>query len=197
MVINLIFFATVAIGLFFYFKQNKNPKLGGAMSMAKAWWLIYAVYTWFIFLPYQIFFYQLPPFVTQVWQIYWFWMLFRGIVEIFMMYVSKNWSPIYGITHDLTCLIILLGGTIYYQSSYLQLPSIVLIFHISLIVSLFLETYYAYGFFQIVKEKTKGEEAIWFASKDDPRFKRLVMVTGIMNWPLYIILIIYHIKLIN
>ncbi|GAB4015410.1 MAG: hypothetical protein Fur0010_14420 [Bdellovibrio sp.] len=189
--------ATLTVGLFFYWKHNKNPKLGGAISLSKALWLIYAIYTWFIFIPYLVFAHNLPPFVTVVWKVFWFWMVFRGIVEIYMMYVSKNWSPIYGISHDLSCLIILIAGTIYYLPSYAQLPSVLVAFHYSLILSLALETYYAYSFFQIVKEKTKGEHAIWFASKDDPRFKKLVFITGLMNWPLYAVLILYHIKLLN
>jgi len=187
----LLFLVTLSIGLFFYRKQNQRPELGGVLSLAKAFWLIYAVYTWFLFMPYNIYVLKLPPFVNQVWMIFWFWMLFRGIIEIFMMYVTKNWSPVYGISHDFSCLLILIGGTLLYWHQFLMIPKIVLTFHFSLILSLFLETYYAWGFFKIVKEKTKGEEAIWFASKEDPRFKRLVILTNIMNWPLYLILVIY------
>lgn len=187
----LLFIATLIIGLYFYQRQNLKPELGGALSLAKAFWLIYAIYTWFLFLPYQMFILKLPLFVNEIYMLFWFWMLFRGIIEIFMMYVTKNWSPIYGISHDISCLAILIFGTSYYRAQFFSLPLILVVFHFSLIASLILETYYAWGFYRIVKEKTKGEEAIWFASREDPRFNRLVIVTSTMNWPLYIILLIY------
>jgi hypothetical protein len=54
-----------------------------------------------------------------------------------------------------------------------------------------METYYAIKFYKIIGSKTKGDEAIWYAHKEDPIFKKVVKITAIFNIPLYASLIFF------
>ena len=194
MLAQILFLIFLFIGMAFFFHQLNGP-MGGKMSVAKGFWLFYAVFTWFVFLPLLLFYYKVPSFLDYVWGVFWVWMAIRGLVELFMMYITKNWTPPIGITHNISCVLWLIGSSIYFYIQVLTLPTIVLFFHISLIVSMILETWYAVGFYKIVKEKTKGDDAIWFAPSDDNRFKNLVLWTGAFNWPLFSILLIYLYRL--
>ncbi|MEC7181835.1 MAG: hypothetical protein VXW15_03920, partial [Bdellovibrionota bacterium] len=70
------------------------------------------------------------------------------------------------------------------------------IFHLTLIGSVILETYYAHGFYKIVGTKTKGDEAVWYAPADDARFQFIVKVTGICNLFLFSSLLFFLWKVI-
>lgn len=195
--INLLAF--FIIGFLFYQKQNKNSTLGGSISVAKAFWLFFAIHTWLFLIPILIFSVDLPFGYKVVWSIFsgWFWL--RSILEMIMMYKTKNWSPIYGISHDISCLLILFLGTFYYYVDFIHSNPFLLLFHLVLILSLLLETYYAYEFFKIVGEGTKGEKAIWFADSENLRFKRVVHITHIFNYVMImgILSIIYYVEFIS
>ncbi len=102
-----------------------------------------------------------------------------------MMFVTKNWTPPIGITHNISCFLLLVFAPFFIQGEKLGLTSPYTIYHLSLILSIMMETYYAFAFWKIVGEKTKGDEAVWYANKEDPAFKRVVLVTAIANWPIY------------
>ena len=95
-------------------------------------------------------------------------MWFRGVVELFMLFVTKNWVPPIGIIHDLSCVFIFLGLSVYwYKDLWRQFTWPYGFFHFTLLLSVILETYYAYGFYKIVGDKTKGDEAVWYAPSDN------------------------------
>ncbi len=87
----------------FYRKKqsSSNPWTGGVISWPKAFWLSYTIQSWF-FLP---FFYLIPAHVSGflkliiVFHLISWWT--RGILELFMIYKWMNWSPRYGISHDI------------------------------------------------------------------------------------------------
>jgi hypothetical protein len=58
-----------------------------------------------------------------------------------------------------------------------------------------METYYAVKFYEIIGQNTKGKEAIWYANKDNPVFKKVVTITAIFNIPLYACLIFFTVSL--
>ena len=172
---------SVLLSFYFFWRQNNRAKMGGTISKAKAFWLFFTIYVWFFLLPYCYYNFELRPY-TDIWIIFSLWMWIRGIVEIFMMFVTKNWVPPIGIIHDLSCVIIFLGLSIYWFSglkAHFNWPYG--IFHLTLISSIILETYYAHGFYKIVGTKTKGDEAVWYAPADDASFQSIVKVTGICN----------------
>jgi hypothetical protein len=188
----LIFtFLLVLFSLYMDRKQNTGKKMGGAISPAKSFWLFYCIYTWFLLLPFVLYQGFIPAPLSTVWTAFTGWMIFRGIAELFMMFVTKNWIPPLGIAHNLSCVAWLGTASIYHREAISELPIIVIVFHLSLILSLLMETYYAIQFYKIVGQKTKGEEAVWYANKDDPQFQKVVKITAIFNIPLYLSLIIF------
>lgn len=186
----LIPLLTIIISFAFYIGQNKKENIGGKMAPCKLFWLDYTIMTWF-FLP--IYFY-LNGYIDGVFNVLYalsISMWVRGIIELFLLYVTKNWTPPLGIAHNIITIIIVLGVM---YLSVMQNP-VELIFGISLLISLLLETYYAVAFYKIVKEKTKGDDAIWFASKENPRFAMILKVTIFGNFFVYSSLIYFLIFL--
>jgi hypothetical protein len=57
--------------------------------------------------------------------------------------------------------------------------------------SLVLEIIYAWGFFRLVGARTTGHDGVWFASNEDPGFRRLVRLTAFWNVPLYLFLAVF------
>ena len=158
---------TILISFVFYWNQNRKKTIGGSMAISKLFWLDYTLMTWF-FLP--VYFYS-KGFESQAFDILYILsasMWIRGLVELFMLYVTKNWTPPIGITHNILTLVLVLTAMYFTIIE----SKVHLIFALSLVLSLILETYYAVAFYKIVKEKTTGDEAIWFASKENPAFKR-------------------------
>lgn len=175
----------ILVSLFFYYYQNKDQKIGGKIALCKLLWLDYTLIAWF-FLPIVFYFQNMSGEFYNLFYIISISMWIRGIIEIYMLYVTKNWTPPIGIAHDiftfLLALFIFITQIDYSLKTYLICSG--------LLLSLILETYYAYAFFKIVKEKTKGEDAIWFASKENPKFKKILTLTTFGNIVTYSLLFI-------
>jgi hypothetical protein len=181
----LIVFSTILlISIAFFMYQNKEGRIGGKMAWCKLFWLDYTLITWF-FLP-LVFYYQGKSggVYTTIYALS-ISMWVRGIIELIMMYGTKNWTPPIGITHDIFTFLLVAVSLI--MGPHLEL--IELIFGGSLLLSLGLETYYAWGFYMIVRHQTKGDDAIWFASKENPAFAQILKVTTVGNIILYPILL--------
>ena len=177
--------AVATIAILFARRQNRNPKLGGAISKAKQLWLAYAIYVWFCLSPILAFEPAIDPSLRRILATFAAWMWIRGIAEMVMMYWTKTWRPPYGIAHDLSSIALIAGLMTADLSAIAALPSQLdrwtIAFLLALIASLSFETYYAYAFFAAVEGKTTGEEGVWFASEDDPRFVRINRVTRVGN----------------
>lgn len=186
----LIPLLTITISFAFYLGQNKKSNIGGKMAPCKLFWLDYTLMTWF-FLPLYFYFNDYADGVFNILYGLSFSMWIRGVIELFMLYVTKNWTPPLGIAHNIITIIIVL---VMMYLSVMQNPA-ELIFGISLLVSLILETYYAVAFYKVVREKTKGDDAIWFASKEDPKFATILKVTNLGNIIVYSCLIYFLIFL--
>lgn len=185
-VILSVLFAVCAFRMFR--RQNEPGRLGGPIAHAKGFWLSYTIYTWFLFLPYLLLFKNPDPFFRDAYLFLTLSMWIRGVIEIYMLFVSKNWTPPIGVSHD----IITLVGIILFPVLRQGLPpkeSPHFIFYCSLILSLTVEIYYAYAFFKLMKERTKGKSGIWYASKEDPVFRKILRITTFFNVILYLILL--------
>jgi len=95
--------------------QNKKTATGqwtgGEISWPKAFWLAYALGSWFL-VPFVFYLSDatFQPFkVVLLIQILSWWV--RGALELFMIYRWFNWSPIYGISHDSVHNTVLFGAT--------------------------------------------------------------------------------------
>lgn len=176
-----------AIGLSFYLRQNRARTLGGRISRAKAAWLTFAVLFWLGVCPLLAF----EPSLPLRWRIVLgvfgaqFWL--RGLAELWMLYVSKNWRPPYGIGHDLFSLVLVVVMTLGYGAFPLDAPNVVGLAVTSiLVISLVAETYYAWVFFGLVEGRTTGDDGVWFADQEDPRFVRVNRLTAAVNVPLFL-----------
>ncbi|NOT78817.1 MAG: hypothetical protein HOP07_07415 [Bacteriovoracaceae bacterium] len=153
-------------------KQNgPNPLTGGPISTPKSFWLAYTVTTWF-FLP---FIFLLNPDVIVPLKIlisfhllsWWI----RGPLELVMIYKLFNWSPRYGISHDLFHLVGLFVTWVYYYKDLITLTGISLLAHAFILVTIFAtiaEISFAYLFLKI-RTQQEEKENIYFAS-DDPKW---------------------------
>src|SRR4051812_35370059 len=86
----------------FHARQNSNKGwTGGPISWPKAFWLAFTINQWF-FVP--IFFLLHPDLPQGLKVVYGFHLLswwIRGPLELVMIYRWLNWTPYYGISHDL------------------------------------------------------------------------------------------------
>ena len=183
--------AMVGIGLLFYISQNRDNKIGGKIAPAKMAWLLYVVYLWFFLCPLML----LHPYLQlPIADLVWFaagTMWIRGIIELIMMYVSKNWKPPYGIAHDIFSFVgMLVGFWLIYQKNlrYQDIDVLVMTLLGVVTFTFFLETVYAMVFYRLVGTHTVGDDAVWFAGKDNPKFQKVVRLTAILNVPLYLFL---------
>lgn len=189
-VLILVLLALAALlGFLFWRKQNVQRSRGGRISPPKLAWLFYAIFLWFLLCPLVALDAAVEPHLRLVLGGFGTLMWVRGVAELYMLYVSHNWKPPYGIGHDVLCIVFLLGGLSWYQfhrtgplsrldAWALSLVSLVL-------VSLFVEVMYATLFFQAVEGHTTGEDGIWFADEEQARFRRINRITFACNVPLY------------
>lgn len=177
----------VAVGVRLHHAQNIRKARGGPISGPKLAWLLYAVFLWFLVSPVAALDsgIQLP--LRGVLGAFAAFMWLRGLVELYMLYVSHNWRPPYGIAHDVACIALVLGGLV---ASPPERPlSPVDMWAMALValvlVSLGVEVLYAALFFRAVEGRTTGEQGVWFADEEDPRYRRINRVTLALNVPLY------------
>jgi hypothetical protein len=92
----------IGLAIFFHTKQNsRDAWTGGPISWPKSLWLSYTITTWF-FCP--ILFLTAPQLSPALLLVFAFHLLswwIRGPLELVMIYRWLNWSPRYGISHDL------------------------------------------------------------------------------------------------
>jgi hypothetical protein len=169
-----------AIG--FYTLQNKLGVIGGKIAFPKLVWLGYSIVIW-IGLPLLI---VLDPRLTLSLR-YIFGFLFlsmavRGVLELWMLYGPKNWSPLYGIAHDWFCMLgIFLFTALAWQAGETQpsFLSITLTIHAVVSMLLFIpEIYFAKYMHQYFH--TKGGDAIYFVP-DEPKHKLVLQITAAVD----------------
>jgi hypothetical protein len=168
----------------FYLRQRRGG-IGGTMSMAKALWLNFAIAFWFVVCPLL----ALSPGFGQPWRfILWshsahWWA--RGVIELFMLYVTKRWRPPYGIAHDIFSVVWVGGWAAFGAREATTHDAVGAAVVAALALSLCLETGYAWVFHQLVEGRTTGDEGIWFADAQQALFRRVNRVTAAFNAPLY------------
>lgn len=103
----IAFSLIIVSAVVFYVFQNTGRLSGGNIALPKLIWLFYAIVFWFC-LP-ALFIYDKR--INSVWRklyaIFFISMILRALIELFMMYISNNWSPYYGIGHDIFSIILI------------------------------------------------------------------------------------------
>jgi hypothetical protein len=177
------------LGFLFWRRQNVRRSLGGRISPPKLAWLLYAIFLWFLLCPLVALDSAVHPDLRRVLGGFGAFMWVRGLAELYMLYVSHNWKPPYGIGHDVLCILFVLGGLSWYLVHHTGPRSPLDTWTLSLtalvLVSLFIEVLYATLFFQAVQGHTTGEDGIWFADEEQLRFRRINRITFACNVPLY------------
>jgi len=181
--------ACAGAALFFRRAQNAKGALGGRISGPKVAWLFYAVFLWFLVCPLVALDTAVPVEARAVLGAFAAFMWLRGAAELFMLYVTKNWRPPYGVAHDVACIALVLGGLVWGRARWQGPLDTVDAWALALVglvlVSLFVEVAYAALFFHAVEGRTTGDEGIWFADQEQARFRRINRLTLALNVPLY------------
>jgi hypothetical protein len=95
-------------GVAFHHWQNTAATIGGPISVPKTLWLVYALAAWFVLPPFLWRDPRLAPGVRRLFGVFWLLMMLRGVVELFLLFVVVHWDPVYGISHDLLCIVAIL-----------------------------------------------------------------------------------------
>jgi hypothetical protein len=167
--------ALAAAAAAFYWGQNAYRPVGGEISAPKLFWLAYAILLWFL-LPALL---GADPRLDARWRRPFF-LLFllmaaRGVVEGWMLYVSLNWSPWYGIGHDLVCAALLLAFAARLQQRAASPLERLMLLHLCVSALLFVPEMY-FAWYMQAHFDTQGENAIYFVP-DDPRYATVLRAT--------------------
>lgn len=92
----------------FYSLQNSGVLPGGQISAIKLAWLGCAILFWYLLPGLLLMDGRMPRAARLACIVLLVGMLLRGVVELFMMYVTTNWHPWMGISHDVLMIVLML-----------------------------------------------------------------------------------------
>jgi hypothetical protein len=164
----------------FHLLQNRMALTGGGIAWPKSLWLGCTILFWF----------ALPALLTSDARLATAWRMpfavllilmgLRGVIELWMLYVSHNWSPFYGIAHDVVCLAALWGlalraaaGTPRLWQAGLQRTAFV---HAMATGLLFIPEIY-FAWYMQANFRTQGEHPLYFVP-DDAAHARVLALTA-------------------
>jgi hypothetical protein len=194
-IILIYFLISSLVGLGLYLRQNRGKRMGGPISGAKALWLYWTISVWFFLIPCLLYFWHWPIGIKYPLLFLSASMWIRGLIEIYMLFISRNWIPPYGIGHNLFTFLGMVVLLVFHLGSLRAASIISIIFVSAMMLSLLVETYYARTFFFLMKNKTKGDEGLWYAHENDPIFKRIVRLTKLWNIFFYGLTVYFLIQL--
>ncbi|CAM4505274.1 hypothetical protein HJC10_27110 [Corallococcus exiguus] len=181
--------ACASAAVVFRRRQNAQGGRGGRISGPKMAWLLYAVFLWFLVCPLVALDASVPMEARVVLGAFAVSMWLRGAAELYMLYVSRNWRPPYGVGHDLGCIALVGAGLVYTGEKWAGVLDGRDVWSLALVglvlVSLLVEVAYAALFHQAVEGRTTGEDGVWFADAEQARFQRINRLTLALNVPLY------------
>lgn len=176
---------SIPIALWMFKRQNSGTRLGGPISYSKALWLYWTISVWFFLIPIALTQGDWPMAVWWGWGLFSLSFWLRGIAELYMLFVSKNWTPKIGITHDIITGGVLIACYALHWQSLMYAAWWIQLMSLGMVISICVETWYAWAFLQLVRERTKGKNGIWYATKEDPQFLFILRVTTLFNTILY------------
>jgi len=165
-------------GCFFWRRQNVGQTVGGAISFPKALWLSYTVTAWFflpfVFLPHPELTRE-PRLLLALHLLSWW---IRGPLELLMIYRWFNWSPRYGIAHDILHAAMLATGLVLFKHALFLHPvnQLAALFLTVTLLATLAETFFAWLFLSI---RGHEDHKVYFAN-NDPKWRINNRVTAMM-----------------
>lgn len=174
---SILLVVQLSCSVWFYFKQNKGAFVGGPISWPKALWLYHAIFSWFLFplvyLTFPDLHISLKVIIGLHAVIWWI----RGPLELVMIYKFFNWTPRYGITHDVVHAILLFGGLI--GTAKMWPESLInwmgFLYCAVTVIMLCFETSFAALFLQVRGDK---DHKIYYAA-DEPKWRFINFLTKV------------------
>ena len=157
--------------LAFWLMQNRLGGAGGPIALPKLIWLALTLFGWFLLPPILAADEVLPVSMRLAYRWFWFGMLARGAVELWMIYVTGNWHPYYGASHDVASAILLVWLTRRETG----------LFHLHALVTsamLMVETGFALYF--AAHFVTQGQHPTYFVPSD-PKYRGMLVATVVAD----------------
>lgn len=175
--ITVLFFAI--LGWIYHLRQNKNPQMGGKISIPKTFWLFFALYCYYIVPLHFLLEGSFNPFWTPVLLSILVINYSRLAIQGLAMYRFKIWRPIYGMTWNLVSVILvmmIMAWNFEHREVIWNAPGqiVFLLLYLGLLLT---DTYYAHTFKGIVGQITTGDQPVWFANGKDTRFAKINRIT--------------------
>jgi hypothetical protein len=163
--------------IWFHKRQNTKGWTGGPISWPKAFWLWHAIFSWYLVPLVWVFFPDLDSRLRTVLILHLVSWWIRGPIELLMIYKYFNWTPLYGITHDLVHILILVIGLIWALPQWNSGASVtdlfVEVFVVITIIMTMFEISFAYLFLKVRGQK---DHKIYYAS-DEPQWRFINRLT--------------------
>jgi len=185
----------IVFSIWYYNTQNKTQQIGGPIARPKIFWLGFTSYNYFVLSLLLWWGLKLSPSWNNLLLIFIGCIYFRAVIQSLFMFVLHIWIPPMGIFYNIFCFLLIAIYTGFNSEllfNFAQNDSVSAGYMILICASLITDSVYAYKFFKLVGEKTKGKEAIWYASEEDPIFKKIVQLTRNLN----IVFTVYYIYLL-
>jgi hypothetical protein len=174
---------TALITAVFFVVQNRLAPVGGEVAFVKAVWLGLAMLFWLVLPALIAADSRLDAAIKRPFQLLLALMALRGGAELVMLYALKNWSPSYGIAHDLLCLGVLSAWAIDQRwrggASTQGGLNRTLRVHVFVTAALFLPEMY-YAAYMQAHFTTAGAAAVYFVP-DDGRHRVVLAVTAAVD----------------
>jgi hypothetical protein len=164
--------ALAAFSAVFLWRQNVGGQIGGAISPPKLLWLDYTLLSWFILPAFFLTAEGLPRWLRRAFTGHLINFGVRGIVELWLLYVSVAWTPLYGIAHGVFSQILLRALARRRTDEPEAVASAAAHHFMAIRLTLVAELMFASLFYL----QTRGEGAIYFASST-PRFFQINALT--------------------
>jgi hypothetical protein len=157
----------------FYQFQNAAKPVGGDISLVKLLWLTYAIFLWVVLPLLLASDARSEERLRRGFAVLAALMLARGVIEGWMLYVSLNWSPWYGIAHDAACAGVLLAVR---AQAAARTPLDRLVRRHALVSAGFFLPEIYFAWYMLTHFSTQGASAVYFVP-DDPRYAVVLRVT--------------------
>lgn len=158
-----------------YHVQNTTAPPGGAISMEKSLWLCTALFAWFALPALLACDARLPASIRRGYVAFLVLMSARGVIELWMMYVTHGWRPTYGIAHDLSCMVLLAALYAIHRREATDPARIAAVNYLALAVLFVPEI--SFATYMQANFETRGDHALYFVP-DTPEHRTVLRMSA-------------------